>query len=107
MNIYSSREPFNDDPQPYVTYADDRRTEVRSKEWDIQSDGAVEYVRVYEPRPEHDRPQHNPTNPILVARRNNPGENIYYRDLERWPTEAEKDHARKVLTRLAALKEES
>lgn len=50
-----------------------------------------------------DLPQHNPTNPILLARRNNPGEPIYYRNLERWPTWEEVEHARKVLTRRKAV----
>lgn len=105
--LFSSREPFNDDPLPYVTYADERRTHVRSKEWDMQSDGAVEYVRVYDPRPEYEHLQRNPTNPILVARRRNPGENIYYKDLEYWPSDAEIEHARKVLTRLSNLNKEN
>ena len=39
------------DPLPYVTYANDRRTDVRSATWDIQSEGEVEYVRVLDPRP--------------------------------------------------------
>lgn len=39
------------DPLPYVTYANERRTDVRSAEWDIQSEGEVEYVRVFDPRP--------------------------------------------------------
>lgn len=95
MSTYSSREPFNDDPEPY-------RNTLRGGRQAVRYGLGLER---FEPRPEYDRPQNNPTNPILVARRNNPGENIYYRDLERWPTEAEKDHARKVLTRLAALKE--
>lgn len=72
MVMFSSRPPFNDDPKPYVTYADDRRTDVRSKEWDIQSDGATEYVRVFDPRPELDRPRYNPTNPILTKFREIP-----------------------------------
>lgn len=63
---FSSKPPFNDDPKPYVTYADERKTDVRNAEWGIQSDGATEYVRVLDPRPEYDRPQHNPTNPILT-----------------------------------------
>lgn len=121
MTLYSSREPFNVDPKPYVTYADDRRTDVRSKDWDIQSDGAVEYARAYEPRPEYDRPQNNPTNPILTEfRRSAPWDIAKAAAIEvRWlsgmrtapvpatATYAQVNHARKVLTRLAALKEES
>lgn len=111
MTQYSSREPFNDDPKPYVTYVDDRRTEVRSKEWDIQSDGGTEYVRVHDPRPEFDRPQTNPTNRMLTRARR------AYEDgyldafcegfLEQRNTEhPEIDHAQRVLTRLANLKGE-
>lgn len=43
--------PLALDPLPYVTYANERRTDVRSAEWDIQSDGYTEYVRVLDPRP--------------------------------------------------------
>lgn len=103
MTQFSSKPPFNDDPKPYVTYADERKTDVRNAEWDIQSDGATEYVRVLDPRPEYDRPQHNPTNPILVARRENPGYNIYYKDLERWPTFEEIYHAQRVLSKWKAV----
>lgn len=53
---------INTDPKPYVTYANQHRTELRNAEWDIQSDGEVEYVRVYDPRPEFD----NNPNPILL-----------------------------------------
>lgn len=58
---------INNDPFPYVTYANHHRTDKRSAEWDIQSDGGVEYVRVYEPRPEYD----NDPNPILLILREN------------------------------------
>lgn len=116
MTLYSSREPFNDDPEPYVTYADDRRTDVRSKDWDMQSDGAVEYVRVHDPRPEYNRPQNNPTNPILVELRRSDDYTCKVSDYLEYLSgdvydwrglDSEKDHARKVLTRLAAFKEES
>lgn len=125
MTLYSSREPFNDDPEPYVTYADDRRTDVRSKDWDMQSDGAVEYVRVHDPRPEYDRPQNNPTNPILTDIRKNRPEGLSWakmlkhynwvtfaaahyitEDWERITDEDQIDHTRKVLTRLATLEKE-
>lgn len=96
MSIYSSREPFNDDPEPLHLPNSDMRWSAE----DLRGMGVWNYE--FDPRPEYNRPQNNPTNPILVARRNNPGENIYYRDLERWPTESEKEHAWKVLTRLAA-----
>lgn len=41
------------DPKPYVTYANERRTDVRSATWDIQSHGGTEYVRVFQPRPQY------------------------------------------------------
>lgn len=58
MTLFSSRPPFNDDPEPYRdpdSHA--RRTGfpgIYAHEWD------------HSPRPEYDRPQHNPTNPILT-----------------------------------------
>lgn len=111
MTLYSSREPFNDDPEPYVTYADDRRTDVRSKDWDMQSDGAVEYVRVHDPRPEYNRPQNNPTNRILIAARRAKSDG-HLADFckgflsERNTEHAEIDHAQRILIRLAALEKE-
>lgn len=87
MSIYSSREPFN----VWVSEVTGQR---------YASPPKYGHGRYFVEK----QPQNNPTNPILVARRSNPGDNIYYRDLERWPTEAERDHAQKVLTRLAALK---
>lgn len=97
MTQFSSRPPYNDDPMPRVTVA----TGGRHRNHPPTMDDATA-CRI-DPRPEFDRPQNNPTNPILVARRNNPGENIYYKNLDRWPTEAEINHARKVLTRRANL----
>lgn len=90
MTQFSSKPPFNDDPEPWTDYWE------RSAEKWAPGD-------VFAPRPKYDRPQHNPTNPILLARRNNPGEPIYYRNLERWPTWEEVEHARKVLTRRKAV----
>lgn len=98
MTLYSSREPFNDDPLPWRVAVGPWRGSRADARY------AVEMER--DPRPEYNRPQNNPTNPILVARREHPGENIYYWDLERWPTEGEKEHARRVLTRLANFQKE-
>ncbi len=69
MTIYASKTPrdLNHDPRTYVTYANHHRTDVRSAEWDMQSQGEVEYVRSFDPRPEFDHVQHNEPNPILLA----------------------------------------
>lgn len=99
---------INNDPKPYVTYANHHRTDVRSWEWDIQSEGGVEYVRVYDPRPEYD----NNPNPILesarVAKRQgylDEFANSFIREAEYQatyypPTAEVVDHAHKVLTKL-------
>lgn len=124
--IFSSKTPrdLNHDPKPYVTYANDRRTDVRSAEWDMQSHGEVEYVRSFDPRPEFDHVQHNEPNPILVdfreyARkaRSAPWLAAHWTSSdETWMdittalsgdapmgTPEQENHARRVLTRLANL----
>lgn len=53
MTQFSSKPPFNDDPAPWADYWE------RSAEQWAPGD-------VYAPRPEYERPQHNPTNPILT-----------------------------------------
>lgn len=98
MTQFSSKPPFNDDPEPYECNMK-APGDLRHTEKDTWT--CVDYS--HRPRPEFNRPQHNATNPILVARRNNPGEPIYYRNLERWPTWEEVEHARKVLTRRKAV----
>lgn len=55
MTQFSSRPPFNDDPLPWT----DPRGENRHGPYGGWSSE-------YAPRPEFDRPQHNPTNPILT-----------------------------------------
>lgn len=119
MTLYSSRPPFNDDPLPWLG-------------WDglvgggqmVRSDQSFGYAE-HDPRPEFDRPQHNPTNPILTEFRK------YAEDHEDAPrlaahwtksdvmwsemclkdysfvepigTPAQEQHARRVLERLARL----
>lgn len=53
--LFSSREPFNDDPEPFVSGMKNRHSENFNPS-----------VWTHEPRPEYDRQQHNPTNPILT-----------------------------------------
>lgn len=55
MTQFSSKPPFNDDPAPWVGFHGKRY------EHDWQADGIYHYGA----RPEYNRPQHNPTNPIL------------------------------------------
>lgn len=117
MTLYSSREPFNVDPAPY--YGPWGRSA-------IPGGGFEGEALSFEPRPEYDRPQNNPTNPILTDIRKNRPEGVSWtkmlkhynwvtfaaahyitEDWERITDESQIDHARKVLTRLAALKEES
>lgn len=109
MSLYSSREPFNDDPFPRVTV----HTGARHRDHLPTLDDDTECR--YDPRPEYNRPQNNPTNAILAEFRG--GDNYrrkitYYLeylagDVYDWRgLDSEKEHARKVLTRLAALKKE-
>jgi len=50
--MFASRPRFNDDPEPFIQYVDHR---------------------VHCPRPEFDRPQHNPTNGVLALFRKQRG----------------------------------
>lgn len=70
MTIYNSQR-VNNDPKPYVVYADHRRTEMRCIPWveDITGGGSVDYCYVYEPRPKYD----NNPNPILERFRSSEG----------------------------------
>lgn len=115
--IYSSRPPFNDDPQPYRQMMAFARAASRES-------ASAQHAWVYDPRPEHSRPQHNPTNTLLAHfRMIDAGRGEYedwLRDIDENPhvwvrrrggglalgsmvgyTDDEIDHARKVLTRLA------
>lgn len=57
MTLFSSRPPFNDDPFPYISSHGSRHA----------FPGTLGGERlVLDPRPEYERPQHNPTNPILT-----------------------------------------
>lgn len=70
MSLYSSREPFNDDPEPY-------RNTLRGGRQAVRYGLGLER---FEPRPEYDRPQNNPTNPILTEFRrlvNETGNGLY------------------------------
>lgn len=106
MTQFSSREPFNDDPKPWTDTSTGERTSQRT--------GYMATGWAYEPRPEYNRPQNNPTNPILVEfRRSEPWDIaidaalelgwIDFKPIPNTATPAQRDHARKVLTRLANL----
>lgn len=106
MAMFSSREPFNDDPEPWTDNFTGDRTSQRT--------GYMASTFSFWPRPEYDRPQHNPTNPILAKLRtlkpvHRPAwiEGFLNAEVERynWPnwTHMEIQHAYKVLTRLANL----
>ena len=100
MAMFSSREPFNDDPEPYQSTLGKGRFRMN-----------VGYC-VRKPRPEYDRPQHNQTNPILTFLRT-PGTDIY--DLlqsldSKWAQQfslAEENHAREVMYRLIEFRREN
>lgn len=118
MTIYASKTPrdLNHDPLPFAVKKD-----RASRNW-------MNEFR-FEPRPEFDHVQHHPVNPILAdvrryreerQRLNNPKGwahilRVFMRaadhgqyvtsDWERFTTPEMLDHARKVLTRLAALEE--
>lgn len=110
MAMFSSREPFNDDPEPWVN-ENDERTDRNPQ---LVGHGAFMPVMAHSPRPEYDRPQHNPTNPILTEFRklheatgNDLWTDAYlsWSDLieEEWTTEDEYFHAFKVLGKIVAL----
>lgn len=111
MSTYSSREPFNDDPEPWTNTQGMRFAE---------RDHVLGLI-LFDPRPEFDRPQSNPMNSILLEfRRSAPWDMGKAAAIEvRWlsgpnpapvpntASRAQIEHARKVLTRLASPKEES
>ena len=98
MVQFSSKPPFNDDPEPYVSGVGNRHaTNFNPSIW------------TREPRPEYNRPQHNPTNPILTKLRSLKEvhrhswvdgflDQASHVRFPNW-TDAETDHAVKVLTR--------
>lgn len=55
---FSSKPPFNDDPEPWTDNFTGDRTSQRT--------GYMASTFSSWPRPEYERPQHNPTNPILA-----------------------------------------
>ncbi|WP_341945686.1 hypothetical protein [Microbacterium sp. LWH11-1.2] len=110
MSMFSSRPQFNDDPMPMVDPFMGRRAEYADESlgWQLW------------PRTEYDRPQANPTNPYFLLLREEIGLNpsinpkffirelIEDMDLEDGFTGLEasqpaRDHARRVLARLAAI----
>lgn len=58
MTQFSSRPPFNDDPEPY-RYNNNQSIRRSLNDMPVPI--------THDPRPEFNRPQHNPTNPILAA----------------------------------------
>lgn len=118
--LFSSRLPFNDDPQPW------RAQDFTGRAYDHRvadengMPASAERLRmgyVHDPRPGFDRPQHNPTNSILVQTRSdislapgaaaeiiaaqvdllNSGDDYWNLDVV---TTEHIDHARRVLSRL-------
>lgn len=122
--MFASKTPrdLNHDPKPYVGASGDRDYE-QSAPWHA--------AREYDPRPEFDHVQHNEPNPILVEFRRTLTQvevpapwlaGHWTQTDEMWDemvlldgsmddehigTLAQEDHARKVLSRLAALQEAS
>lgn len=94
MQYSSGRHENLTDPKPWVGADGSRRSRYSR------------YAPRREPRPEFERPLSNPANPILAYARAHPGEPIYYKDLERWPSVFEISHANEVLRRREVLKEE-
>lgn len=134
MTQFSSRPPFNDDPTPIV-HPSGKRTEILSfySEFEPRESGPFGRIAkaAYDARPEFDRPQTNPTNPILELFREyvvDPGDgglgwcaalwircfdgeldetwSVFQMLRDREPESATVEHyghARRVLTRLASL----
>lgn len=112
--IYASKTPrdLNRDPEPYLNIETRKRYRT--------APAGTDYYFRYEPRPEFDPVQHNEPNPILVGLRRLIEDGLH-RDLAAFYADAAtyltggthtlgdpipagaSDHAREVLTRLAAL----
>lgn len=97
--MFSSRPPFNDDPAPYVVTLTKRTPFSNPMTTGSVDEFLREDERVHDPRPQYERPQHNPTNPILVYARKHPDANILWAYLPFRPTDEMIAHARKVLSR--------
>lgn len=110
---FSSKEPYNDDPKPYVVKGENNT-------WRVSGEDArfiLERPHVYsprfsvtaDPRPTLNRAQTNPTNHTLLAFRAgveaDPGNDwcrTFLATLPEWD-HGTVGHARRVITRLAAL----
>lgn len=133
MAQFSSRPPFNTDPAPYVVTLTKRTPFTNPMTTGSVDEFLREDERVHDPRPQYERPQHNPTNPILarfrkwvedetladpswatewVAAMDDPDrvsdaadvlDELYEAPYRRKQREAEAQHARRVISRLAAL----
>lgn len=123
MTMFASKTPrdLNHDPYPYVTYRDLTGTLGPQALWRSGNrvDGAGYFTKL-EPRPEFDHVQHNEPNPLLADYRLDIAHTGWRdRDPRDWLKEvttrfpgvtfpwssAQIDHARRVLTRLAASEE--
>jgi len=110
--MFASKTPrdLSCDPEPYRKLYP---YNVGRSGWPIAISG-TELITEYDPRPEYDHPQHNEPNPILSMYR----QSLADRDEDAmenalsvasgWPThypctQAQRDHARRVLTRIASL----
>jgi len=112
--MFSSKTPrdLNHDPEPWSVGSPIDGMELRMPQ---EPTVPMEWTE-YDPRPEYDHAQNNEPNPIIVDFREDPDlsytlseldpENIANPDWETWPviwdaTEEQRDHARRVLERLA------
>ncbi|SJN43752.1 hypothetical protein FM104_12905 [Microbacterium esteraromaticum] len=72
MTLFSSRPPFNNDPQPWRAQDFTGRTydhRVADENGAPASAARLRMGYIHDPRPEYARTQHNPSNPILVQTR--------------------------------------
>lgn len=125
--MFSSREAFSDDPEPYVMWLRDGFKAHPVKRFPSLDDARAELEQYggspgggeiqFDFRPECDRPQNSPTNPILVEFRRaacnyasaglEPHHAVRHYlqyldgDVYGW-SENHKDHARRVLSRWLA-----
>lgn len=101
---FSSRPPYNDDPAPYVVMLTKRTPFSNPMTTGSVDEFLREDERVHDPRPQYERPQHNPTNRLLTAARYAHAEG-YLLDFcegflsERNTEHLEIDHAQRVLTK--------
>jgi hypothetical protein len=95
--IFASTPTHNTDPSPWICQGVSDPALRLNDENRLSCDDFV-------PRPEFDQPRAHDANPILLQHRRAPERAIYWRDMITEPSQDEKDHAHRVLSRLARVR---